>query len=628
MSTYDEVAAPENLARAWRWLKSNPDASYKKYCRETYGIFAIAEEALLEDLADRLNRRLYEPSKACKLFFPKPSGILRPYSLLSVEDQVVYQAAVNVIAERLLPRVKHRYMSEVFGHLYAGRSGTWFYRRWSDGYAKFNDAARKAVAKGFRVAASFDLTACYDSLDHGVLRTSLKEIGCDKEFGDLLSEWLSTWTATNDGMFLSHGIPQGPLGSGLLSEVILRHFDERRRAEQKVLYFRYVDDIRLFGRSEHDLRSMLIKLDLLSKDIGLFPQSSKIEIHEVKDIEAELKTISSPTEGERLFRPLDQNRLRKKLNAVTPRFNVSNPTRFKHLLAQADPSAELTNRLWRIFERHPEYYGPVTRYLMRYPKLPRLVAERLVAEIKKQKLYPAITASLLEVAEDRLDATHCKEVDRIVKGIWKPRTLQCELFAVAGRWAIRRGLLTAAQTRFACEGVTPWWARAQLLAALNPAHLGTTPISERLNAVLRSDFSDVAMTAAFEAARQGVQIDKPFRSISHSGSILLKELGLLRRRRRICGIDTSLKKLLGSIGTVNWRQFFGPDYRRAERQIVVCRGLVETNISAWVNAIDVFNDWLLISLYRRESALGTYHAGSIGSIKSSTRLGEGLTRLV
>ena len=32
-----------------------------------------------------------------------------PQTLLSIEDQIVYQALANVVARRLYPRVRHRY---------------------------------------------------------------------------------------------------------------------------------------------------------------------------------------------------------------------------------------------------------------------------------------------------------------------------------------------------------------------------------------------------------------------------------------------------------------------------------------------------------------------------------------
>jgi len=343
MGTFELASAPDNLSRAWRWIRSNPDRAYKGYFRRLYRDYAFADTALLADLHDRLRRELYEPAHSCKLHFPKPSGVLRPYTLLTVEDQIAYQAMVNIVAEKLFPKVRSRYLVECFGHLYAGKTGIWFYRKWQDCYRLFNKATRKAVTDGFRYAARFDLTAFYDSLDHGVLQHFLEKIGCDRDFCKRLTRWLSYWTATNKRIYHNHGIPQGPLSSGLLSEVVLQHFDRNHGSPKNVRYLRYVDDIRLFGKSEKELRRMLGKLDLLSKDVGLFPQTSKIDIHIVNNIEEELKTISPAWHAiwDEDDRSVDQKHLRSHLIKVTPRFRVTDPTQFKFLLGRARPSAKL-----------------------------------------------------------------------------------------------------------------------------------------------------------------------------------------------------------------------------------------------------------------------------------------------
>lgn len=280
---------------------------------------------------------------------PKRSGVLRPYTLLSVEDQIVYQAFVNLVAEKLFPKVRSRYLVETFGHLYAGKSSIWFYRKWSDGYSKFNEAAREAFNRGLIFSASFDLTAYYDSLDHRVLKHFLCKIGGSNAICATLTEFLSKWTATEHQIYHGHGIPQGPLSSGLLSEVVLQHFDQHYGAKAQLRYLRYVDDIRLFAKSENELRKMLVKLDMLSKDVGLFPQGSKIEIHEVKDIESELKSISTPPEVAIKKPYIDQLRLRRRLTELSPRFEITNETRFKYLLAHATPNSKLNARLIRAW---------------------------------------------------------------------------------------------------------------------------------------------------------------------------------------------------------------------------------------------------------------------------------------
>jgi retron-type reverse transcriptase len=285
-----------NLRRAWLWIRTNPDRAYKSYFRELYSAYAVSDDPLIAHLHDRLRRGLYEPSDACKLLLPKPSGIFRPYSLLTIEDQIVYQAMANAIAEKLFPHVRHLYNNEVFGHLYAGSKSLWFYRKWTDGYSAFNKATESAFKRGYVWAASFDLTACYDSIDHNVLRHMLSTIGVERDLREALTRYLSKWTATATRICHQHGIPQGPLGSGLIAETVLRHFDDQRRRRHDVKYFRYVDDIRLMARKESHLRQELVELDRLSKDVGLFPQSSKIDIHEIRNIEDELKSISNPVE--------------------------------------------------------------------------------------------------------------------------------------------------------------------------------------------------------------------------------------------------------------------------------------------------------------------------------------------
>jgi hypothetical protein len=84
----------------------------------------------------------------------------------------------------------------------------------------------------------------------------------------------------------------------------------------------------------------------------------------------------------------------------------------------------------------------------------------------------------------------------------------------------------------------------------------------------------------------------------------------------VCGIERSFRRLLqGTPPAMDWRRFFGRDYRSAERQAVLCSGLAQANVTAWVNAMDVFNDWLLQALFRRDKALGgVYTVGKLGSM--------------
>jgi hypothetical protein len=280
---------------------SNPDARYKSYFRDSYEAFAIASDTHLKWIRHEGLRERYQVTHASKVLIPKASGTLRPITLLTVEDQIVYQACVGLIAEALKKRTTQRYETRVFAHLYAGKSSPFFYKKWQTSYRKFGNRIKNAHSQGFEFIADFDLTAFYDSIGHRVLRYFLKKIGIDEDTTDFLLECLSvrtssTWSTGPENIYHGHGIPQGPLSSGMLSEAVLVHLDAAGEQGSKTVYLRYVDDIKILAKTEVDLRRKLIKLDIAAKEIGLFPQTSKINIRKIIDPAEEIKSISRPPE--------------------------------------------------------------------------------------------------------------------------------------------------------------------------------------------------------------------------------------------------------------------------------------------------------------------------------------------
>lgn len=619
ISTLKEVIEIENLRRAWRWIKSNPDKQYKRYFREMYGDYSLIEEDVIRDLIRQLEEKTYVPSHGCKIFIPKASGILRPYTLLAIEDQIVYQAMVNIIAEHLLPRVRLGYYTSTYGNLYAGKKSAWFYRKWSTGYKFFNDAAKDAFNAGLKYSASFDLTACYDSIDHNVLRHFLQEIKCDNEFIDLLITCLSKWTGTEKSkIYHNHGIPQGPLASGLLSEVVLKHFDFKYGNQPHMKYMRYVDDIRLFAKSEKELRQMLIRFDRLSKDIGLFPQSSKIEIHEVKNIDDELKSISNPVETSVQRTLVDQDRLQKRLIKLTERFKIKNPTRFKFLLAHAIPSSKINDRVWRIYKNYISHFDSILRYFQRYNLLPKKISTCIINEINSVPVYSAVTSELIFTLDERLKGSEDKKYKRLLRSLWKPRTLAQEiiLYAMLVRILIKNNLLlTIAQLRFALN-TQEWYARVQAVKGLDNDLIDINLLVKLVNEKIQDESNDVACIAALIIVKRNLPLTKPLPIINSRAAMVLKETGLIAimpSSSNWCSIDTYFNYWLNnSVLGIDWKTIFGTRYDDAKSFALICRLKAGTDTSAWVNAMDVFNDLLLDVLHKHDNTLGTYIVGNMG----------------
>lgn len=624
MSDLNRAWSMENLRLAWQRVRSNPDRNYKSHFRSAYSAYAIADEAQLAHLRDRLRRSIFKPAEACKLYLPKPSGILRPYSLLCVEDQIVYQALANIVAEKLFPHARHLYLKEVFGHLYAGPANLWFYRKWSEGYKAFNKAAERAFAGGYEWAASFDLTAFYDSIDHHVLRRMLAEIGVSRDLSAFLTELLTEWTATSTRIYHNHGIPQGPLSSGLIAETVLRHFDQNHKTRFDARYLRYVDDIRLFAKQEDDLRHCLVKLDHLSKDIGLFPQSGKIDIHRVTRIEDELKSVSNPPEPALLNRAIDQPELRRRLAELAPGrkgYAVQDPTKFKFLAAHATASLQVADRLWKVYEAAPHYYPQLTRHLAKFETLPLRQAARLSDAIEAQELYPAVRAELIRASKGRYPRDGLRRARTLIKALWRPRLQQPDLSAAIWSWLQEQRHLTSAQQRYALTHAKPSWLLATLHYETRWLDMGAAQRETLLNHSLRSTSADVALAAAWIVGFAKARVVRPIREIHPQAKILLKELGVVRRANMsVCGIRSAIHEMTGQDIAVDWRKLFAGNYKQAEAQIVMCKGYFKTNATAWVNATDSFIDWLLLALFAADPSLGTYQIGNVGGFTNSARL--------
>lgn len=612
MTSLDRVFDLRNLRRSYRWLLSNTDATYKSYFRDSYDAFATASDTLLKRIRiDGLSHR-YTPSHASKIMIPKASGTLRPITLLTVEDQVVYQAIVNVIADILKPRTKHRYRKRVFAHLYGGKSSPFFYMRWQDSYRMMARSIAEVHAKGFVYVANFDLAAFYDSIDHHVLCHFLREIGIDEEVIQLLMTCLEKWTSStwSEGpaaIYHRHGIPQGPLSSGMLSEVVLQHIDHAGERGARTRYMRYVDDIKIFAKSEGELRRKLIALDLTTKEIGLFPQTSKINIRKIKDPAEEIKTVSRPDQNDQ-WTVLDQSLLIKRLLQLSRRGKINQATtsRFRYLLSQAGPNHRLSARLLEVLRHHPEMAGPVARYLTTYKAIPRQLAAKLLALFNEPELYQSVNADLLRAILGRLRAADSMQVGLFCAGrLLRPQKgllrLQPSYREALIAWVLRTNQITFAELASLLSRETDWWVRKCILRELTSDLFGLGSYRDFLNTSMRFDECEIATCSAARVAQEGVALIKPYGDVHESAKGILKAAKVIRST----GAPRSLiNPIIAYVirrpeTPYDWIGFFGPEHRHAEQMALFLKQRRETDIDAFLTQFDSFADAITEELFKR-----------------------------
>src|SRR5688500_20129834 len=96
---FEKLISKKNLLLAWRRITSSNDARYKAFFRHILEAYELSSDKNIDDLRRRLKTGEYVAQIPIRFYIPKPSGLQRPLTLLSIEDQIVFQALANLFEE-------------------------------------------------------------------------------------------------------------------------------------------------------------------------------------------------------------------------------------------------------------------------------------------------------------------------------------------------------------------------------------------------------------------------------------------------------------------------------------------------------------------------------------------------
>jgi hypothetical protein len=446
------------------------------------------------------------------------------------------------------------------------------------------------IKSGHEWVANFDLSAFYDSIDHHTLRNFLLELGLDDEFNELLFQCLRTWTSSTwptntDAIYIEHGIPQGPQASGLLSEVILQHLDRAGLRGRRTKYVRYVDDIKIFARSEEPLRQKLVGLDLAAKEVGLFPQSSKINIRKVQSPESEIKSVSIPPEPV-VREPSESPAIRSRILQILRSRPIKDreATLLKFLLSNTKPHHRINQKLIRLVEQQPEFAPNVAQYLSQYKRLPRRTAENLSASLRREWIYHAPQASLFNAAMENMPEPQRSEClrfcyDRITGRVRPHLRPQPTLKFAMAAWCIFHAKLTFSELQEFFWSEPDWWVRQSVIPYIESGHFGRPTLSNFLTSVAKDTHADVARSGAAYL----MDVDPESIRFNHndheSARLVFFEGGYLRalgRPRSL--VDKAVCALAHCDPTqIRWERILGGEHRASEEMALRAKKLFESN---------------------------------------------------
>jgi hypothetical protein len=279
---------PDNLKLAYYRIVCWPE----RLVKDRFGIHAFGAQLdkNVKSLSEKIISGKYSPQRGFKYYEPKSSGTQRTKTLLMIEDALVYQAIANVIAARNYDLLAE-HDDFVFGSvlmpdtkqgielIYQENPKYFFFKFWKSLFVRFKDSVIKAIEQD-KATHKFetDITGFFDSIPHyNLLQTLSTHFGVEDEILDLLSVCLNAWSGTKESSTPGVGIPQGPQPSYLLANLLLYPLDKQLISEA-FKYYRYMDDIKIYGYSESELRNVLVHIDNYLKGHGLSINSKKTGI--------------------------------------------------------------------------------------------------------------------------------------------------------------------------------------------------------------------------------------------------------------------------------------------------------------------------------------------------------------
>lgn len=234
--------------------------------------FNLREE--IQRLADEVDGG-YVPRQVRLLEMPKSALLSRPLAELTVEDRVVYEAAVQTMAKTidgLLPD------EVVFDHrLRRKPTAKMMTRHFSQAFTDFQkySSSKAWMSTGATICLKSDIAAFYEYVDHDVLLAALEDLP-DRLQGavDVLRRLFAAWRVEHRVI----GLPQGPRdASGILAHAYLAPMDSVCTGVP-LAYARYGDDIRVFFADRASALRFMPRLVQAMRQLGLNLAAAKTEI--------------------------------------------------------------------------------------------------------------------------------------------------------------------------------------------------------------------------------------------------------------------------------------------------------------------------------------------------------------
>lgn len=335
-----------------------------------------------------------------RAYLPKKGGFVRPITYMGFEALLIYQSIANKLVESFYGVISKNYNKITFGnHFNDEFQSKFIVKPWKKQWKYYQNVSKLLIDNcEFNYVVDFDIASFYDSIDHKLLIEALCK-NLDSNSIEILLSILqlshSDFKHIKSGS--GSGIPQGPVASMVLSEIFLHSYIDEYFAKQiqknEIFYIRYADDIRIFSKQEAIAKKFITILDLLCRNTGLIPQTSKVGVSFFESsnqlIDQDIKKFSQIHDQYKRLGKLKEKESRKAMNLIKEMFKSGaiDKTKFSFYIYKLEKDDELKNLIITNISDRYEFCEPMLSYLRKNYYEDKETIEKLVILFIKDESF-------------------------------------------------------------------------------------------------------------------------------------------------------------------------------------------------------------------------------------------------
>lgn len=240
----------------------------------------------IENLRTKIKDGKYNPSKVRLIDVPKPKYHIRPGTIMTMDDMVVYSALIIDIIDKIDQGMALTSSNKFSYKLKKNKMDKHWFEFPIDHWGRFRTKSIKLIDDGYKYVLFSDISSFFENISISKLMTNLEYLDVPEDTKNLLSKCLNRWSDNKE-----KGLCQGMSPSQILADVYLNNIDERL-INQNIVYLRFVDDYRIFCKTKKDAIEALHFFTKRCRERGLNLQTAKTEIKEEKQAILKINGVS------------------------------------------------------------------------------------------------------------------------------------------------------------------------------------------------------------------------------------------------------------------------------------------------------------------------------------------------